>query len=234
VSASPPLLEAWDLAKSYRRGPEEIHALVGAELRVDAGEVIALVGPSGSGKTTLLAVLAGWEPPDRGRIAWRGHTMDRPADLAWDEVAIVPQTLGLMDELTVRENIGFPLRLDGASAQAATERVDALLARFGLTALADRLPSEGSLGEQQRAALARSLVRAPSLLMADEPTGHQDVVWARAVLQTLSDAASDGTACLVATHHKAVASYADRVLAITDGRLQQVDAAAVVAEGEEL
>lgn len=234
MSASPPVLEAWDLAKSYRRGPEEIHALVDAALRIDAGEVIALVGPSGSGKTTLLAVLAGWESPDRGRMAWRGHPMERPADLGWDEVAIVPQTLGLMDELTVRENIGFPLRLDGTSTKGEIERVDALLARFGLTALADRLPSEGSLGEQQRAALARSLVRAPRLLMADEPTGHQDVGWAGTVLQALSDAASEGTACLVATHHKAVASYAHRVLAISDGRLAQVDADSVVAEGDEL
>jgi ABC-type lipoprotein export system ATPase subunit len=234
MSAAPPVLEAWDLAKSYRRGPEEIHALVGAELRIDAGEVIALVGPSGSGKTTLLAVLAGWESPDRGRMAWRGRPMERPADLGWAEVAIVPQTLGLMDELTVRENIGFPLRLDGTSGQEVIERVGALLTRFGLTPLADRLPSEGSLGEQQRAALARSLVRAPRLLMADEPTGHQDVGWAATVLQALSDAASNGTACLVATHHKAVASYADRVLAISDGELWQVDAASVIAEGEEL
>lgn len=234
MSASPPLLQAWDLAKSYRRGPEEIHALVGADLRIDAGEVIALVGPSGSGKTTLLAVLAGWESPDRGRIAWRGQPMVRPADLGWDEIAIVPQTLGLMEELTVRENIGFPLRLNGSSAKDANDRVEGMLARLGLAGLADRLPSEGSLGEQQRAALGRSLVRSPRLLMADEPTGHQDVVWARAVLQVLSDAASDGTACLVATHHKAVASYADRVLAIADGRLEQVDAGSLVAEGEEL
>jgi ABC-type lipoprotein export system ATPase subunit len=234
VSVTPPLLEAWDLGKSYRRGPEEIHALVGADLRVEAGEVIALVGPSGSGKTTLLAILAGWETPDRGRMAWRGNVMERPAELGWDDVAIVPQTLGLMEELTVRENIGLPLRLDGGSARAADDRVEALLVEFGLARLADRLPSEGSLGEQQRAALARSLVLSPRLLMADEPTGHQDVVWARDVLRALSSAASDGTACLVATHHKAVASYADRVLAITDGRMAQVDADSVVAEGDEL
>ena len=234
MSVAPSVLEAWDLAKSYRRGPEEIHALVGADLRIEAGEVIALVGPSGSGKTTLLAVLAGWEPPDGGRIAWRGEPMDRPADLGWDELAIVPQTLGLMEELTIRENVGLPLRLDGSVSGIAADRVDALLVQFGLAGLADRLPSEGSLGEQQRAALARSLVRSPRLLMADEPTGHQDVVWARAVLQALSSAASDGTACLVATHHRAVASYADRVLAIADGRLEQVDAESVVAEGDEL
>jgi ABC-type lipoprotein export system ATPase subunit len=234
VIEAPPLLEAWDLAKSYRRGPEEIHALVGADLRIEAGEVIALVGPSGSGKTTLLAVLAGWEAPDRGRMVWRGKDMDRPADLGWEDVAIVPQTLGLMEELTIRENIGLPLRLDGRSTGAMDERVEALLVQFGLARLGDRLPSEGSLGEQQRAALARSLVLAPRLLMADEPTGHQDVVWARDVLRALSSAASDGTACLVATHHKAVASYADRVLAITDGRLEQVDVDSVIAEGDEL
>lgn len=232
-TAGAPVLEAHGLAKSYRRGPEEVHALVSADLRVEPGEVVALVGPSGSGKTTLLAVLAGWEMPDRGGIAWAGAPIERPADLGWDQLAFVPQTLGLLDELTVRENVQLPLRLDG-SPDAGSDRVDALLDGFGLTSLADRRPSEGSLGEQQRAALARALVRSPRLLMADEPTGHQDVGWAQVVLDALTAAAAAGTSCLVATHHRAVATYADRVLAISDGVLAEISADEVVAEGDEL
>lgn len=228
------VLEASGLSKSFRRGPEEIHALTGAELRVASGEVVALVGPSGSGKTTLLSVLAGWEAPDEGRISWLGKAVARPQDLRWDEMAIVPQTLGLVEEMTVRENVELPVRLSPSPSEGLRERPERLLAAFGLSGLADRLPSEISLGEQQRSALARALVLAPRLLMADEPTGHQDVVWTRGVLRALVAAASEGTACLIATHHRAIVRYADRVLSIRDGRLEPVDAASVVAAGEEL
>jgi putative ABC transport system ATP-binding protein len=234
VSEFEAILDATDLTKSYRRGPEEIHALVGAEIRVAAGEVVALVGPSGSGKTTLLTILAGWERPDQGRISWRGRALSRPQDLPWDEVAIVPQTLGLVEELTVRENVALPVRLYAGQAEPDRERVDRLLADFGLSGLADRLPGEVSLGEQQRGALARSLVLSPRLLMADEPTGHQDVVWTRGVLRALQAAAREGTACLIATHHRALVRFADRVLAIRDGELHAALPEEVVAAGDEL
>lgn len=230
------VLEATSLTKSYRRGPEEISALAGVGLAIMSGEIVALVGPSGSGKTTLLNVLAGWERPDAGEIAWRGAPQRRPQDLPWGELAIVPQSLGLVEELTVRENVELPLRLlaDRARPPPGDDRVERLLGGFGLSSLADRLPAETSLGEQQRAALARALVLEPGLLMADEPTGHQDVVWTRGVLRALRAAATQGTACLVATHHRPIVRYADRVLAIRDGRVEAVDAADVVVAGEEL
>jgi putative ABC transport system ATP-binding protein len=229
-----PLLEARGLLKTYRRGPEEVHALVDVDLAIRSGEVVALVGPSGSGKTTLLNVLAGWERPEAGTVAWRGQTLSRPEDLPWRQVAIVPQSLGLIDELSVRENVELPLRLHRGPNRSLGEWVDRLLGSFGLTQLADRLPAETSLGEQQRTALARALVSAPNLLIADEPTGHQDVVWTRGVLRVLRNAAEGGTACLIATHHRAVIRYADRALGIRDGRVEAVDAASVVAAGEEL
>jgi putative ABC transport system ATP-binding protein len=234
-----PVLEGTGLSKTFRRGPEEVHALRGADLVVRAGEIVALVGPSGSGKTTLLSVLAGWERPDRGEICWLGRLLPDPASLGWGEMAIVPQTLGMVEELSIRENVELPFRLGGrnsseASASEGSARVNGLLDDLGLTGLASRLPTEVSLGEQQRGALARALVLRPRLLMADEPTGHQDVDWTRGVLRVLEAASSEGIACLIATHHRALVHYADRVLRISDGRLDEVEAADVVVAGDEL
>jgi ABC-type lipoprotein export system ATPase subunit len=232
-----PVLEGSGLTKTFRRGPEEVHALSGADLTVRAGEIVALVGPSGSGKTTLLSVLAGWERPDQGELCWLGRPLADPASLGWGEMAIVPQTLGMVEELSIRENVELPFRLGGRDPSEASEdqaRVNGLLDDLGLTGLASRLPGEVSLGEQQRGALARALVLGPRLLMADEPTGHQDVDWTRGVLRVLEVASSDGIACLIATHHRALVHYADRVLSISDGRLDEVQAGDVVAAGDEL
>jgi ABC-type lipoprotein export system ATPase subunit len=227
-----PILEASSVSKTYRRGPESVRALDDASLSVDPGEIVALVGPSGSGKTTLLSVLAGWERADAGEVCWDGHLTD-PRTLGWEDMAIVPQTLGLVEELSVRENVELPIRL-GARVAAGTDRVERLLGELGLTTLADRLPGEISLGEQQRTALARALALSPRVLMADEPTGHQDVDWTRGVLRVLERAAFEGIACLIATHHLALVRYAHRVFRIGDGRLDAVDPDEVVAAGDEL
>ncbi|MEA2453039.1 MAG: putative transport system ATP-binding protein [Actinomycetota bacterium] len=223
MSIQPPVLQVFDLSKSYARGPEQVHALVSASLTIPPGELYALVGPSGSGKTTLLNLLCGWEEPDSGKFVWKGiDTISSPRDLAWDQVAVVPQSLGLLEELTIRENIELPGRLGHGGRGAMSERVETLIGDLGLTELATRLPAEVSLGEQQRAALARALVSAPALLLADEPTGHQDSVWARGVMRALRNACSEGTACLVATHNPEVLRYVDRIFGIRDGRLGDV------------
>jgi ABC-type lipoprotein export system ATPase subunit len=208
------VVEAAGLRKSYRRGPEEVRALRDVSLTLRAGEVVALVGPSGSGKTTLLNVVCGWERADAGRLDWA----DASGGRAWKELAVVPQDLGLIDELTVAENVVLPLwlggRLDAGQAGAA-----ALLERLGLAGKADRLPAEVSLGERQRAALARAMVGGPRLLLADEPTGHQDADWAGAVFEAIRWLAGGGSCCLVATHSQEFLARVDRVLAIRDGRL---------------
>jgi putative ABC transport system ATP-binding protein len=232
VSAVATLLDASALTKTYRRAAEDVHALAGASLHVASGELITLIGPSGSGKTTLLSMLAGWDRPDSGEIAWLGASLPHPERLTWRDVAVVPQTLGLLEELSIRENVELPLRLGGVGDGKV--HAGQLLETLGLTALADRLPDEISLGEQQRAAVARALVLEPRLLIADEPTGHQDAGWTRGVLDVLRAFASAGGACLVATHHRAFVRFADRVLAIEDGRVRQVAAEEAVGSGEEL
>jgi ABC-type lipoprotein export system ATPase subunit len=218
-----PVLQVFELSKSYARGPEQVHALVGASLTIPPGELVALVGPSGSGKTTLLNVLCGWEDADSGSFVWGGtKNITSPRDLAWNEIAVVPQSLGLLEELSIEENVQLPVRLNGSFGDSLNERIDNLIADLGLTELRTRLPAEVSLGEQQRGALARALVTSPKLLLADEPTGHQDSVWARGVMRALRNACTEGTACLVATHNPEVLRYVDRILGIRDGRLGEV------------
>ncbi len=216
VASGPALLQARDVWKTYRRGPEEVHALRGVSFAIRAAEVVGLVGPSGSGKTTLLNILCGWEHPDRGELMWHGAGVV-PAGLMWKDLAIIPQDLGLLEELSVRENVELPLRLVGRLDDPGRDRVTALLEGFGLETYEDRAPSEVSMGEQQRTALARALVLSPALLLADEPTGHQDARWAVGVFRAFRMAASEGTACLVATHSMEGLKHVNRVVGIRDG-----------------
>lgn len=212
------LLRAAGLRKTYRRGTESVHALDGVDLELAGGELVALAGRSGSGKSTLLNVLAGWERPEGGTLVWLGRDLVDPSSLDWTEIAVVPQSLGLVEELTVGGNVELPARF-GAGREAGRERAGSLMEHLGLSHLAARMPEETSLGEQQRAALARALVARPRLLLADEPTGHQDATWANRVISTLTVAAGEGTTALVATHSNEVASFAARVLRMHEGRI---------------
>jgi putative ABC transport system ATP-binding protein len=211
------VVEAAGLRKSYRRGPEEVQALRQADLALEAGELVALVGPSGSGKTTLLNLLCGWERPDGGRLA--GPAAPDGGAPRWGEVAVVPQDLGLVEELSVAENVQLPLWLTGRLEQGRTGVAD-LLGRLGLARHGDRLPAEVSLGERQRVALARAMIVCPRLLPADEPTGHQDADWAAAVFDAMAALAAGGSCCLVATHSEEFLPRVDRVLTISDGQLR--------------
>jgi ABC-type lipoprotein export system ATPase subunit len=209
-----PLVALAGVSKSYRRGGEEVRALRAVSLSVQPGEVVGLVGPSGSGKTTLLNLICGWEHPDEGSVT--GSIAPAGGLQGWDDVAIVAQGLGLSPELTVRENVALALRLSGTGTPDGLEQ---RLADLGLTDLADRYPAETSLGEQQRTAVARALALDPALVLADEPTAHQDADHADTVLHALRERADEGGACLVATHDARLLPHLDRVLRLHDGRL---------------
>jgi ABC-type lipoprotein export system ATPase subunit len=207
------------LVKRYSRGVETVSALAGVDLRVDAGEFVALVGPSGSGKSTLLALLCGWETADEGELRYLGPLGDRrPDTFGWRDLALVPQALGLVTDLSLADNVLLPARLRG-TAGTEEPRARALLADFGLAHLADRYPHQASLGEQQRVAVARALLLRPALLLADEPTAHQDRGHADRLLDAVADAAHHGSAVLMATHDEEAWVRADRVLSMRDGRL---------------
>lgn len=180
--------------------------LDGVSFDVGSGEVGALIGRSGSGKSTLLMIMAGFLAADAGAASLPGTS--------WSQTSYLPQRFGLLPELSIAENVALPRRLGGR-----TDDVSELLERLGLRELADRLPNETSIGQQQRAALARALAIRPAALLADEPTSHQDAGSAQRVWAALEDAAADGTACLVATHDASAAAHADRVWHITDGRV---------------
>jgi putative ABC transport system ATP-binding protein len=209
-------LSATDVHKTYRRGRERVHALRGVSVEVHPGEVVALLGRSGSGKTTLLNCLLGWETPDSGSVHVPGVGTPRAAP--WTTVAVVPQRFGLLDELSLADNVALPARLAGAPDPrgAALRSLETLR----LEHLADRMPDEVSLGEQQRTALARALVVRPGFLVADEPTGRLDEDLSAHVLAVLREVyAAEGTGVLVASHDPVVVAAADRVVRLDDGRV---------------
>jgi putative ABC transport system ATP-binding protein len=211
-------LQARDLHKTYRRGRERVHALRGASIAVAPGEIVALLGRSGSGKTTLLHCLLGWEVPDSGEVRVPGAAA--PGAAPWTAVAVVPQQFGLVDELPLAENVALPARLAGLPDPDAAARE--VLAALRLEALADRLPAEVSLGEQQRTAIARALVVRPRFLVADEPTGRLDEDLSTAVLGTLRElCTAAGSGALVASHDPVVRAAADRVVRLVDGRVER-------------
>lgn len=198
------------VVKRYRRGSETVTAVDGATFELAPGEMVALMGPSGSGKTTLLNLLATGDPPDEGTIS------GLPTRPNWTALATVPQSLGLLDELTMAENVALPLRL-GPRGRAPTQTVTDLMGHLGLGDLLHQTPSATSLGEQQRTAVARALIVGPAILLADEPTSHQDEQNVHLVVEAFAGCAADGSAVLVATHDTRVLRRCDRILEMTDG-----------------
>lgn len=203
------------VSKAFAEGGGQHVVLDGVDLDVEHGEIVALVGRSGSGKTTLLTLAAGLEAPDAGTVIVLDGALP-PEARPWSDVAILPQSLGLLGELTALENITLPSRLSGAPPPPT----EALLERLGIDHLAGRFPNEVSLGEQQRIALARAVVGGPSLLLADEPISHQNHAWAAVMMELVSDLAAAGTSCLLATHNDAAFAATDRVLELGGGHLR--------------
>lgn len=204
-----PVIELRNIRKTFIRGETEIVVLDDLAASIEPGEVVIIRGRSGSGKTTLLNLLAGWQKPDRGSLEW-----SIPAPDQWENVAVVPQSLGLLPELTLGENIGLPGRLADEASDIAE-----FAARLEIEHLLDRPTTGASLGEQQRAAIARALIRRPSLLLADEPSSHQDLERLHLVWRLISETAAAGTAVIAATHDPDGFSYADRILDLRGGQL---------------
>jgi putative ABC transport system ATP-binding protein len=221
-----PLVEAQQLYKAYHTQSDPVAALENVSLAVQAGEFVALVGPTGSGKTTLLSLLAGLEPADGGTIRLLGQDLamldeDSLADLRLRAVGMVYQSYNLFSGFTVRQNVRLPLQLmTRRPPYDAAQRTNELLKEFGLPELAERYPSELSGGQQQLAAIARALAANPPLVLADEPTANLDTGMSRQIVSRLRALADEGQhGVLLATHDLRVASQADRVLSLRDGRI---------------
>lgn len=211
-AASDVLLAAYGVAKHW----DASSGLAPVDLAVARGEVVALRGRSGSGKSTLIAVLAGWCAPDAGNVVRAAELDDGDTWMRWQGIAIVPQVMGLVEELSIGENVDLVLRLAGVARAHRRSIVSHLLDRLDLSDHADRLPRETSLGQQQRVAVARAVVGAPIVVLADEPTCHQDGAHASDVLAVLRGVADAGGGVLVASHDDVVADSADRVVSLDD------------------
>lgn len=212
-----PVVRITELTKDYGQPGHQVAALSGVTLELNPGEVVLLRGRSGSGKTTLLNVIAGWVEPDSGAVRWDGGGTSR--ERRWDQVAIVPQTLGLLEELSIGENVALALLLEGAGPDDESASVRSIMERLEIDHLAGRGISECSLGEQRRAAVARALVVEPTVLLADEPSAHQDIDRLHLVWSQIRETAAKGAAVLATGHDRDAEPYCDRVVELRDGRL---------------
>ena len=217
-----PRLKARGLQRSFRIGGSQIQVLRGIDLDIAPGESVFLCGASGAGKTTLLYTLAGLEAPEGGTVEFEEHSLfqlsgNALARLRNQRMGFVFQSYFLLPELTALENVLVPAMIGGKSA---TDRATDLLNRVGLKDRMHHLPSELSGGEQQRVAIARSLINDPAILFADEPTGNLDSKNGEVIIALLLDLAKDGGRTrVVVTHDERLASRGDRLVRIVDGRI---------------
>ena len=216
-------LIARDLFQSFRMGPRRIEVLRGISLEVEQGEIIFICGASGAGKTTLLYTLAGLERPESGTVEFEGRNLytgrsSPQARFRNKKMGFVFQGYFLLPELTALENVSLPGMIGGASSQKAAEES---LAAVGLGDRMQHLPAELSGGEQQRVAIARSLVNDPQIIFADEPTGNLDSATGGTIVDLLLTLARERKkSLLIVTHDTGLATRGDRELHIKDGRLE--------------
>jgi len=222
TTRSEPHLYAVDLKQSFQIGKTRIDVLRSISLQVTTGETVFLCGASGAGKTTLLYTLAGLERPKAGRVSFEGADIyslssDRLAGLRNRRMGFVFQSYFLLPELTALENVALPSMMGGKPRHSHAAN---LLERVGLKDRLQHLPSELSGGEQQRVAIARSLINDPSILYADEPTGNLDSHTGESIIELLLDVArQDRRTLIVVTHDEHLAQRGDRLLRIEDGML---------------
>ena len=217
------VFRARHIAKVYRTGEVEVHALRDVDLDINRGEFVVLLGPSGSGKSTLLNILGGLDVPSSGQVLFGEQDLSTAGEAALtayrrQHVGFVFQFYNLIPSLTVRENV--QLVTDIADHPMP---VDEAIDRVGLTPRRDHFPAQLSGGEQQRVAIARAIVKRPDVLLCDEPTGALDYQTGKLVLEVIARINEElGTTAIVITHNAAIANMADRVVSLGDGRIQRV------------
>jgi putative ABC transport system ATP-binding protein len=217
------VIEATDLTKVYRRGSEQVHALRGVSISVQAGEFISIVGPSGSGKTALLNLLGCLDSPTSGRLSVNGTDVtdlpeNRRVFIRREAIGFIFQQFYLIPTLSAKENILLPLTF--SKRRVDTARAQEILAMVGLSHREDHLPGELSGGEMQRVAIGRALINDPKIIFADEPTGNLDSHTAEQVYGIFEDLVHKGYTIVVVTHNAVLADRAHRVIQLTDGVLE--------------
>ncbi|MFU8870401.1 ABC transporter ATP-binding protein [Micromonospora sp. SL4-19] len=218
------VLSMRQVSKVYGAGNAAVHALRQVDLTVDGGELVAVMGPSGSGKSTLLTIAGSLEEPTDGAVLVCGSDVstmsaDARARMRRRAIGFVFQDLNLLAGLSAVENVALPLELDGVGARAARAAGMRVLEELGLAERAAAFPDDLSGGERQRVAIARAVVGDRRLLLADEPTGALDSTNGEAVMRMLRAACKRGIAGVMVTHDAQLASWADRVVFLRDGRV---------------
>jgi len=218
------VLELSNVSKVYGEGPTEVRALSGVDLVVDAGALVAVMGASGSGKSTLLTIAGSLEQATAGEVRVGGAALSRmsrndQARMRRRSIGYVFQDYNLLAGLNAVENVALPLELDGMSAKKAQSAGMAALEELGLADRASHFPDELSGGERQRVSIARAVVGDRQLLLADEPSGALDSTNGEAVMRLVLAACRRGLAAVVVTHDAQLASWADRVVFLRDGRV---------------
>jgi putative ABC transport system ATP-binding protein len=217
------MLELRHVSKSYGQGANEVDAITDVDLTVERGSLVAIMGPSGSGKSTLLTIAGSLEEPTTGEVMidgvrLSGMSRNDKARLRRRSVGYVFQDFNLLAGLTAVENVSLPLELDGVSMKKARAQGMAALEGLGLADRAENYPDQLSGGERQRVAIARAVVGERRLLLADEPSGALDSLNGEAVMRMILSACHDGVAAVVVTHDAKLASWADRVVFLRDGK----------------
>ena len=218
------MIKTENLEKVYRTEEVQTKALNHVSLTVEQGEFVAIMGPSGCGKSTLLNLLGLLDEPDGGSLQLLGTETSRyserqRAELRKRSLGFVFQSFNLIDELTVFENVELPLRYLGVGATERRQRVEQVLKKMQLLHRRNHFPLQLSGGQQQRVAVARAVVNAPPLLLADEPTGNLDSASGHDVLGLLTELNEAGTTVLMVTHSEHDARYAGRVIRLLDGQV---------------
>ena len=219
------LIELSGIERSFRLGDTTVHALAGLDLRMDAGEYVAVMGPSGSGKSTLLNLLGLLDRPNAGSYRLEGRDVttlspDEQAAVRSTRIGFVFQSFHLVPRLTAAENIALPMTLAGIAPAERRRRVERALADFGLAQRAGHKPDELSGGQRQRVAIARATIMQPPLILADEPTGNLDRHTGDEVVHLLEELNGRGVTLVVVTHDPTLGARARRQLVMEDGRLQ--------------
>ena len=214
-----------DLVKTYRMGEMEVHALRGVSLKIDAGELVAVMGASGSGKSTLMNILGCLDVPTRGTYALDEIDIStlgggRLAEIRNRKIGFVFQNFNLIPRTTSRENVQLPLFYRGMPAGEQRALALRALQRVGLADREHHHPSQLSGGQQQRVAIARALVTNPAIILADEPTGNLDSQASREIMDTLTQLNREGITIILVTHEADIARYARRIIMMKDGVIQ--------------
>ena len=228
MDTAKPIFVARQLAKIYRMGEVEVHALRGIDLELYSGELVVLLGPSGSGKSTLLNILGGLDVPSSGEVSYLDHKLTGATEAELtrfrrEHVGFVFQFYNLIPSLTARENVAAVTEISRAPM-----RPEDALTLVGLGQRLDHFPAQLSGGEQQRVAIARAVAKNPAVLLCDEPTGALDSTTGVVVLEVLEKVNRElGTLTVLITHNAGIAAMADRVIRLSDGHITEMHRNAV-------